>query len=46
MKLQLKVNPETGVIETHRDYWRHYRSASNVVTEKAPRDTTIELGTR
>jgi len=33
---------ETGVIETHREYWRHYRSGTDIVTEKEPRDITID----
>jgi predicted dehydrogenase len=33
---------ERGVIETHREYWRHYRGPGDVVTEKEARpDITI-----
>jgi predicted dehydrogenase len=38
----------TGVIETHREYWRHYRGPGDSVEEKepvvngAPRDITID----
>jgi myo-inositol 2-dehydrogenase/D-chiro-inositol 1-dehydrogenase len=28
---------ETGVIETHREFWRHYRGAGDVVEEKEQR---------
>jgi myo-inositol 2-dehydrogenase / D-chiro-inositol 1-dehydrogenase len=34
---------ESGVIETHREYWRHYRGPADVVTEKEARpDITID----
>ncbi len=33
---------ETGVIETNRKYWRHYRSRTDIVTEKEPREITID----
>jgi hypothetical protein len=34
---------EKGVIETHREYWRHYRGPNDVVTEKEARpDITID----
>jgi predicted dehydrogenase len=33
---------ETGVIETHREYWRHYRGANDILTEKEPREITID----
>ena len=33
---------QTGVIETHRQYWRHYRGPDDTVTEKAPREITID----
>lgn len=33
---------ERGVIETHRQYWRHYRGAGDIVTEKEPREITID----
>jgi predicted dehydrogenase len=34
---------EKGVVETHRQYWRHYRGAGDVVTEKEARpDITID----
>jgi len=32
---------QTGAIETHREYWRHYRGGSDVFTEKEPREITI-----
>jgi predicted dehydrogenase len=38
----------TGVIETHREFWRHYRSRTDIVEEKeplvngVPRDITID----
>jgi predicted dehydrogenase len=32
----------TGVVETAREYWTHYRDRSNAVTEKEPRDITID----
>ena len=28
---------ETGVVETHREFWRHYRGANDVVEEKEQR---------
>ena len=31
-----------GVIETHREYWTHYRDRNDAVTEREPRDITIE----
>jgi myo-inositol 2-dehydrogenase/D-chiro-inositol 1-dehydrogenase len=33
---------DTGVIETRREFWRHYRSNTDVVEEKAPREITID----
>lgn len=33
---------ETGVIETRREFWRHYRSDTDVLEEKAPREITID----
>ena len=34
---------EKGVVETHREYWRHYRNPGDVVTEKEARpDITID----
>lgn len=34
---------ELGVIETHREYWRHYRGANDMFTEKEARpDITID----
>jgi predicted dehydrogenase len=34
---------ERGVVETHREYWRHYRGAGDIVTEKEARpDITID----
>jgi hypothetical protein len=38
----------TGVIETHREFWRHYRSRTDILEEKeplvngVPRDITID----
>jgi hypothetical protein len=38
----------TGVIETHREFWRHYRSRTDILEEKEPvvngvvRDITID----
>jgi len=32
----------TGVIETAREYWTHYRGRNDTVTEKEPRDITID----
>jgi len=31
----------TGVIETSRQYWTHYRGTSDAVTETIPEDITI-----
>ncbi len=33
---------ETGVIETAREYWTHYRGRNDAVTEKSPREITID----
>lgn len=33
---------ETGLIETRRELWRHYRSNTDVLEEKAPREITID----
>jgi predicted dehydrogenase len=33
---------EKGVVETHREYWRHYRGPNDVVMEKEPREITID----
>ena len=32
----------TGVVETARHYWTHYRGKNDAVTEKEPRDVTID----
>jgi myo-inositol 2-dehydrogenase/D-chiro-inositol 1-dehydrogenase len=32
----------TGMVETRREFWRHYRGAGDVVEEKAPREITID----
>jgi len=32
----------SGVIETHREYWTHYRGANDTVTEREPREITID----
>jgi len=32
----------TGVVETHRELWRHVRGPNDVVEEKAPREITID----
>ncbi|MBI3698208.1 MAG: Gfo/Idh/MocA family oxidoreductase [Acidobacteria bacterium] len=31
-----------GVVETAREYWTHYRDRNDAVTEKEPRDITID----
>ena len=31
-----------GVIETAREYWTHYRARNDTVTEKSPREITID----
>ncbi len=31
-----------GVIETAREYWTHYRAKNDTVTEKSPREITID----
>ncbi len=31
-----------GVIETHREYWTHYRGPNDTVTEREPREITID----
>ena len=33
---------DTGVIETRREFWRHYKSATDTLEEKAPREITID----
>jgi predicted dehydrogenase len=33
---------ETGLIETRREFWRHYRGEADVLEEKAPREITID----
>ena len=33
---------ETSLIETRRELWRHYRSNTDVLEEKAPREITID----
>ena len=33
---------DKGVIETAREYWTHYRGKSEAVTEKSPREITID----
>jgi hypothetical protein len=35
-----------GVIETAREYWTHYRGRNDTVTEKSPREITIDSLTR
>jgi predicted dehydrogenase len=32
----------SGVVETAREYWTHYRARNDAVTEKEPRDITID----
>jgi myo-inositol 2-dehydrogenase/D-chiro-inositol 1-dehydrogenase len=32
----------SGVIETAREYWTHYRGRNDTVTEKSPREITID----
>jgi len=32
----------TGMVETRREFWRHYRGPDDVVEEKAPREITID----
>lgn len=32
----------TGVIETHRKYWKHYRGRDDVLFEEEPRDITVD----
>ncbi|MCI0628378.1 MAG: Gfo/Idh/MocA family oxidoreductase [Acidobacteria bacterium] len=32
----------TGVVETAREYWTHYRGRNDAVTEKEPRDITAD----
>ncbi|MDX1980522.1 MAG: Gfo/Idh/MocA family oxidoreductase [Bryobacteraceae bacterium] len=33
---------ETGVIETAREYWTHHRGRNDTVTERSPREITID----
>jgi len=33
---------DKGMVETHREFWRHYRGKDDFVEEKAPRDITID----
>ncbi|HUQ93024.1 MAG TPA: hypothetical protein VM120_15190 [Bryobacteraceae bacterium] len=32
----------SGVVETAREYWKHYRDRDDVVSEKEPRDITAD----